>query len=484
MTTSQKPQELTAHPIDYSLKWYVLAAVGMGIFLATIDGSIVNIALPTLVKSFNTDFATVQWVVLAYLLTITTLILSVGRLADMIGKKPIYTTGFVIFTLGSLLCGVSSSIYWLIAFRVLQAVGAAMIMALGMGIITEAFPPRERGKALGISGSIVSIGIVAGPTIGGVILDALSWHWIFYVNLPIGIIGTLMVVRFVPDIKPTGKQKFDYLGAFTLFLSLVSLLTALTLGQQSGFLNQQTLLLFAGWFIFLMIFIIIELRNDQPMIDLRLFKNKLFSINLITGFITFITIAGTIILMPFYLENVLGYNTKQVGLLLAAVPVAMGVIAPLSGSASDRFGSRRISVIGLIVLLLGYYSLSSLDTNTSIIGYLIRFIPIGVGMGIFQSPNNSAIMGTAPNDRLGIVSGLLAVTRTLGQTAGIAILGAIWASRVYYFEGDTLLGGATSASPTSQVYALNDTFMVTVYLILFALILGIWGLIKERQSSL
>ena len=483
MTATHKPQEITTQPIDYSLKWYVLAAVGMGIFLATIDGSIVNIALPTLVRSFNTDFATVQWVVLAYLLTITTLILSVGRLADMIGKKPIYTIGFIVFTLGSVLCGLAPTIYWLIAFRVLQAIGAAMIMALGMGIITEAFPPSERGKALGISGSLVSIGIVAGPTIGGFLIDALSWRWIFYVNLPVGIIGTLMVIRYVPDIKPTGRQRFDYFGALTLLLSLLSGLTALTLGQQSGFSNQRILLLFGSWLFFLIIFIVIELRIDQPMVDLRLFQNRLFSINLLTGFLTFITIAGTIILIPFYLENVLGYDTRQVGLLLAAVPIAMGITAPISGSVSDRYGTRPITVIGLIVLLIGYYSLTSLGTNTNIMGYLLRFLPIGIGMGIFQSPNNSAIMGTPPSERLGIVSGLLAITRTLGQTTGIAILGAIWSARVFFYSGGSLAGGATNAPATSQVYALDDTFRVNVFLILIALTWGVWGLIKDRQSK-
>src|SRR5512134_2717549 len=175
--------------IDYSRKWYVLSAVGTGVFLATIDGSIVNISLPTLVSSFQTDFALVQWVVLAYLLTVTTLMLGVGRLADIYGKKPIYTAGFIVFTVGSVLCGLSSTIYALIGFRILQAIGAAMIMALGMAITTEAFPPSERGRALGISGTIVSVGIAIGPTLGGLIVKNLYWHWIYFVSLPVGVIG-------------------------------------------------------------------------------------------------------------------------------------------------------------------------------------------------------------------------------------------------------------------------------------------------------
>ena len=178
--------------VDYTRKWYVMAAVAMGIFLATIDSSIVNIALPTLVRELNTDFATIQWVVLVYLLTISTLILSFGKLGDIIGKKSVYATGFVVFTLGSILCGLSATVFWLVFFRVVQAIGATMILALGMAIVNEAFPPRERGKALGISGSIVSVGIVLGPTLGGLIIDAWSWNWIFFVNIPVGIIGILI----------------------------------------------------------------------------------------------------------------------------------------------------------------------------------------------------------------------------------------------------------------------------------------------------
>ncbi|HMR65058.1 MAG TPA: MFS transporter, partial [Anaerolineae bacterium] len=193
--------------IDYSRKWYIMAAVSMSIFLATIDGSIVNVALPTLVRELQADFATVQWVVLAYLLTQSTLLLGVGRLGDMVGKKPIYVSGFVVFTIGSVLCGLSPTVGWLIGFRVLQALGAAMMLALGAAIVTEAFPPYERGKALGIIGTSVSIGVVVGPTLGGILLQTLSWHWIFFVNLPVGIVGTAMALRFIPAFRPKGRQR-------------------------------------------------------------------------------------------------------------------------------------------------------------------------------------------------------------------------------------------------------------------------------------
>jgi EmrB/QacA subfamily drug resistance transporter len=453
----------------------------MSILLSTIDATIVNIALPTLVRDLDTDFPTVQWVVLSYLLIQATLMLSVGRLGDMLGKKPLFTSGFIVFTIGSVLCGLAPSVYWLIGFRMVQAVGAAMLLALGMAIITESFPPSERGKALGISGTIISVGIVIGPALGGLIVDALSWRWIFFVNLPVGIIGTLMAIAYIPALKPSGRQRFDYLGAITLFLSLLAFLLALTWGQQLGFTDPRIVLLLAGSLLFLVAFILIEWRSSEPMIDLKMFRNNLFSVGLITGFLTFFAIAGVIILMPFFLENVLGYSTREVGLLLAAVPIVMSVIAPLSGSLSDRFGTRLITVIGLVILLGGYYALGSLNAETTAAGYLLRLLPIGIGMGVFQSPNNSAIMGAVIRERLGIASGLLSVTRVLGQTTGIAVLGALWASRVMAQTGTILSGGATIAPPDAQVAGLQDTFAVVLLLMVVAIVLSTWGLVQERR---
>ncbi|HSG18812.1 MAG TPA: DHA2 family efflux MFS transporter permease subunit [Anaerolineae bacterium] len=467
--------------IDYSRKWLVLAAVGTGIFLSTVDASIVNVALPTLSRSFDSSFAVVQWVVLAYLLTISTLLLSVGRLGDMIGKKPIYATGFVVFTIGSMLCGVAPTVYWLIAFRVVQGLGAVMIVALGLAILTEAFPANERGKALGIGGATVSVGIVVGPVLGGLLLGAFSWRWIFYVNVPVGIAGTLLTLRYVPGLKPAGGQRFDLLGGITLFISLFSLLMALTWGQDLGFFDRRVLLLLAGAAVFGVVFVVVESRVKQPMIDLRLFRDGQFSVGLVTGFVTFVAIAGTTLLLPFYLENVLGYEPRQVGLLLAVVPISLGITAPISGTLSDRFGTRLITVIGLAVLVLGYYALSTLNVETGAVVFVLLFLPIGIGMGIFQSPNNSAILGSAPQGRLGIVSGTLAATRTIGQTAGIALLGALWAGRTLYYAGSALAAGATEASSEAQAAALQDTFLVTTALVAAALLLAVVAWLRGRN---
>jgi EmrB/QacA subfamily drug resistance transporter len=460
-----------------------MAAVAMGIFLATIDSSIVNLALPTLVRELHTDFPTVQWVILGYLLGLTALMLSVGRLADIRGKKPLYVAGFVIFTIGSVLCGLSPTIYTLILFRIVQSIGAAMILALGSALVTESFPPEERGRALGLSGTAVSLGIVIGPTLGGLLIDAFSWRWIFFVNLPVGIIGTLMAIRYIPAIKPRGGQRFDIWGSLTLVAGLLCLLLALTWGQNIGFSENRILGLFSGSLIFFLAFLYIESHIEDPIIDLSLFLNEKFSVGLITGFIIFFVIAGIILLMPFYLENVLGYATRQVGLMLAVVPIAMGIIAPISGSISDRVGTRPITVVGLFILLVGYVGLSTLSLDTTPWQYILLFLPIGLGMGIFQSPNNSAIMGSAPQERLGVVSGMLAITRTMGQTMGIALLGALWASRVSSYEGGMLDAGATEASAISQVGGLNDTLQIVVVLIFIAFLIGLWSLIAERRRS-
>jgi len=469
--------------VHYSRKWYTLTSIGMGVFLATVDASIVNVALPTLVTTFNTQFAVVQWVALSYMLTVATLILSMGRLGDLKGKRRIYSAGMIIFTAGSALCGLSQTIYWLIFFRIVQGTGAAMMAALGTAIVTEAFPDKERGKALGTIGGIVSIGIITGPVLGGILIDAISWHWIFFVNIPIGITGLLMVLRFVPSYILVKEQSFDYFGAGLMFISVLCFLLALTLGQNLGFRNLFIVILFAIWMVSFAFFLIIELNVPHPMIDLRLFQNSLFSLNIFSGFLTFVATAGVVLLMPFYLENVLGYNPHQVGFLLAAIPLSAGFISPLSGILSDRFGTRVITVLGMAVLLYGYFGLTTLSEDTTAFGYIVRFLPVGLGIGIFQSPNNSAIMGAAPKKYLGIVSGLLSITRSLGQTAGIAAIGAFWAARVSFYAGTEFHTGPTRTNIGSQVHGLRDALTGITIVIAVGLILNIWGLMLARLQK-
>ena len=473
----------TNEPVDFSRKWHAMAAVGAGVFLATVDSSIINVSLPTLVRALDTDFAVVQWVVLAYLLTITSTMASIGRLADMVGKKSIYMVGFIVFTLGSALCGLSPSVSWLIGFRVLQATGAAMIMALGAAIVTEAFPPMERGKAMGMIGSIVSIGIMLGPALGGVILSVLSWRWIFYVNLPVGIIGTIMVQHNLPDFKPRGHQRFDAWGALCLCSSILFLLLGLTLGQKQGFFHPLVYLFLGLCLILLALFIFIEHKTAQPMINPKLFHDNIFSINLTTGFISFVGLGGTVILLPFYLENIMKFSSMQVGLLMGIVPVMLGITSPFAGALSDRVGSRKITMTALVILLIGFLAASTLNQHTTVLGYAVRIFAVGVGIGSFISPNNSAIMGAAPRHQLGIVSSMMAQSRTLGQTVGVAVIGAIWAGRTIFYAGSGFNGGATLAPVDAQINGLHDAFVTAAVLTVIALLLSIRAYNQETFQA-
>ena len=316
---------------------------------------------------------------------------------------------------------------------------------------------------------------------GGLIINALDWHWIFFVNLPIGIAAVLMALRFVPATRPAGRQRFDFGGAATLFASMLSFLLGLTVGQSLGFTDPRVLALFAGFAAFLAAFVFVEQRAAQPMVDLTMFRNTLFSVSLVTGFVTFVAAAGAFLLLPFYLQNILGYGTQQIGILMSIVPITMGISAPVSGSLSDRFGSRTITVVGMAVLVLAFLSISTLSTDTSGLGVMLRLFPLGLGMGIFQSPNNSAIMGSAPRERLGIASGFMALTRTLGQTTGTALIGAIWAMSVLQLAVAPLPQGATSAPPDIQVAAIHSTFLLVTGVVAIALLLTIWAFREERR---
>jgi EmrB/QacA subfamily drug resistance transporter len=356
-----------------------------------------------------------------------------------------------------------------------------LIMALGMAIVTEAFPDKERGKAIGIIGLFVSVGIITGPTIGGLILNSLTWHWLFFVNVPVGIIGLVLVLLFVPARKPLGNQRFDLGGAVTLFFGLASFLFSLSMIQLYG-LGNPLVYVFAGIFVIsLLVFLRIEKRVQDPMIDLSMFKSRLFSINLITGSLTYVASAGTILLMPFYLQNILGYDPQKTGLMLVVYPLVMAVVAPLAGAISDRIGSRFITLVGLVIATLGYVSVASLNSQTSMLGYIVRFIPVGLGMGLFTSPNNSAVMGSAPKHRLGVANGLLSLTRVIGQTAGIALLGALWSYRVAAYASGAEMADATQAPILAQVQGLHDASLFVVLIMLTAVGFSAWAWLQHRK---
>lgn len=336
-----------------------------------------------------------------------------------------------------------------------------------------------RGRALGIQGAIVSVGIVLGPTLGGLLIDSFGWRSIFFVNLPIGIVGTYTAMRFIPKVPPPGGQHFDFAGALVLFAALLSLMLGLTLGQSRGFGESLVIGLIAASAVMVVGFIFLERRTRQPMVDLSLFRSSQFSVNIFAGWASFTGIGGVYLLLPFYLENVLGHTPRVTGLLLASGPAALGLAAPVAGVVSDRIGPRPVVVAGLAVMLAGYFLMTTLTTETSPLGYVLIGIPLGLGLGIFQSPNNSAIMGAVPRERLGVTSGLLTITRVTGQLSGVSLLGAVWATRVASHWSGT---DAPPLAPSSaQVAGLRDTLFVAAGLIGISLTLAMLALIRDGR---
>lgn len=454
---------------SHPYKWLAMMGLGMGVFMATLDSSIVNISLPTLANEFKTSFSTIQWVVLSFSLVLTSLMLMVARLGDMIDKKLIWMVGLALFTFSSLLCGLSPSVGWLIGFRALQGLGATMMQALGMAMIIEIFPAKERGRALGVMGSILSVGIAIGPPLGGILIGYVGWRSVFLVNVPLGFITALVVTRFVPKSIPIKEhQRFDVRGALIMTAALSCYAMGMTLGQNQGFNTPLTLILLFAAGLGLVALLLVEQRTDQPMIDLSLFRNPLFSLNLLMGVLVFIVLSASFIL-PFLLELVRGYPTELVGLLMMAFPVTMGLVAPLAGILADRYGSRLVSMAGLSLIAAGCLGMTTMTSEISPMGFVARMIPLGFGFGLFQTPNNSAVMGAVPRHRVGIASGLLSLSRTLGQSTGLPLMGAVFAAKALAYAGLPVGTDATTAPPLALVAAVVGTYRTGFVVILVAL---------------
>jgi EmrB/QacA subfamily drug resistance transporter len=439
---------------DPRYKWRAMLVVSIGIFMATLDASIVNLALPTLTNYFNTDIATIEWVILSYLLTITTLLLTLGRLSDMYGRKSMFLAGMLIFTLGSGLCSLSVSAGQLIVFRVVQGLGAAMLMANSTAIITAVFPQTERGKALGLTGTVISIGYITGPALGGFLIYWVGWQSIFYINIPVGLLGTVYAFKTLKPDQVQFSQKFDIKGAILMFLSLISLVLVITRGQVLGWDSPAIIALSIMFAVFLAGFVIVEKRADQPIMELSLFRNRPFSASNASGFLSFVAMFAVMLLMPFYMEKILGYNPSHVGMAFIAVPLVMALVAPVSGWISDRTNSFLLSSLGMAVACLALFLLGNLDQDATFFDIVVRMGMMGLGMGLFQSPNNSIVMGSVPKERLGIASGTLGMVRNLGMVTGIAISGAVLTSGLHSNQAAGLVYEAAFLG------AFYDAFMV------------------------
>jgi len=463
---------------DPSRRRWILAAAALGAFASTVMATSVNVALPSLVRAFDAPFALVQWVVLAYLLATAALLPIVGRLADMLGKRVIFAAGFVVVAVASLATGAAPNLPALIGFRLLHGVGAAVLTGVGLAIVTDVFPAEERGRAIGINGAVLSAGIVLGPALGGLLVEV-GWRWVFLMGAPVGAAGAALAWWFVPSYERGAAQRFDVPGAAVLTGMLTALSLALTMGQNRGFDDPLIVAAFAGAALALPLFVWIERRSPHPVVDLAMFADLRLTLGLAIGLTVFVSIAGTIFVMPFYLENVLGLAPGNVGLLMSVTPILLVIIAPIAGRLADRHGERIVTLVGLACALLGFGLVGTLSADTTPLGFVLRFVPVGIGMGTFQTPNNSAIMGAAPPGRSGVAGGLLGLTRALGQTAGIAVLGSLWAARAAARAGDLVGIEGSSAPIAAQVGGLHDMMRVVQALILAALALGAWDLLRR-----
>jgi len=404
--------------------WYVLATVFVGTFMGPLDSSIVNIAIPSLTKYFSVGITTVEWVVMAYLLTTSSLLLSTGRLGDMVGHKRIYIIGFLTFTAASALCGISGSVQQLVFFRVVQAVGATCMFSSSPAILTDAFP-TERGKALGLISISVAIGLTVGPTLGGFIVHNFGWRWIFFVNIPIGIIASIMAAFILKESKLPTVKRFDFAGVTMAFLALFSVLLALSMGDKWGWRSSSTIGLLLAAVVFAAAFLYFENKVEEPMLDLSLFRIRLFTTANISALINYASLFIATFLTPFYLRDVFGESIQTTGLVLTVIPLFIGLVAPISGTLSDKIGSRMLSSLGLTINALALLGLSRTSVSTGILPVALFLGLFGFGAGLFQSPNSSAIMGAVPRHRLGIAAGMQATMRSVGMVLGVAMAGAI-----------------------------------------------------------
>ena len=467
-------------------KWRALITVAMGTMMATMDASIANIALPALTEVFEKDLDVVMWVSVAYILVSSSLMLIVGKISDLIGRKRIYAGGMVIFTLGMGACAAAQSIEHLILFRAFQAVGAAMSISCGTAIVTEAFPATETGKGLGLLSMSVSIGFILGPILGGFLLNWLDWRSLFYVRIPAGIAVVIMSAMLLKkDSIRFGKVKLDLAGTICSSVGLFCLIFGISQVKEYGPTSPRVLLFMSAAFLILILFVWVERRATDPIVDLSLFKNRVFLFAAGGLFLFFVAAPPYVMLMPFYLMEGVGFTAMETGLLLTVVSMVTIVSSPLSGALSDRIGKVWLSAFGAAATAAAFFLMLGFDLETETIAIMPVLILLGIGVGSFQPPNNSTIMGAVARERLGSASALIATQRQVGISLGMALAGAVFSERRMSYMGRLGEEGATQAESFRQSIppAFHDALLMSVLLGAGAMILALLSIKRTNRAQ-
>ncbi|HEY2185991.1 MAG TPA: DHA2 family efflux MFS transporter permease subunit, partial [Xanthobacteraceae bacterium] len=406
--------------------------------MGQVDSSITQLLLPRLELEFDARLSTVSWVAVAYLLAMAAFLPIFGRLADILGRKLLYTGGFLLFVLGSALCGLSPNLPVLIGFRVLQGIGAALLSSNSVAIVVAAAGPQLRGRALGIQAAAQAVGLSAGPAIGGLLLELLDWRWVFWINVPVGLAGTVMGWFVLPPTKDLPEDaRFDWKGALLIAPALTAIMVVLNEGHAWGATSAPLLGAALLAIILLALFIRSERRAVAPLIDLALFEDRAFSLGSIAGLLSYAVLFGLFFLMPFIFVRAYHDSIFAAGLRLCIVPVLIGVVAPIGGVLYDKVGARLPTGLGMLICIGALVMLGAVldGTQESLPLVMLAFAVFGIGQGLFVSPNNSAIVAAAPARLTGEAGGLLNVTRTCGVSIGIAAASSLLAWRLAVLTG-------------------------------------------------
>jgi EmrB/QacA subfamily drug resistance transporter len=405
--------------ISNARKWITLSITSIATFMGTLNSTIVNVALPVMSHELNASINAIQWVVSSYLLTTVILLLVWGKISDIYGKKYIFASGILVFALGSAFCGLSHTLVMLTVARIIQAVGTSAMFSLSMAIVTSVFASTERGKALGVVGTMVAIGTIAGSSLGGILVSAFGWPSIFMVNVPIGIVGSILSFIFLPEVleRPENKS-FDIKGIIFFSLFIMLLFMGLLFAQQGVLPGSYLVMAIVIATVCLTIFVKVEVRAKNPLLNLKLFRDKEFSFGLIAAYFCFIVLNSTMLFIPFYLQDILKFSTLKSGLILSVYPISMGIAAPISGWFCDRLTHRPLTVMGMAITAGAMILLSMLSQKSSTTEVVILMAVLGSGLAIFQSPNNVRVMGSVPQNQLGVASGTNALFRYIGLVSG------------------------------------------------------------------